>query len=192
VPMKKSRLNLNLMTDADIFSAIHDTKKQFKDLFADIANGLESEKLTTLYPDHRGVKISMGNELKKCPYQVLDIFRNFDKKEGHNIRILNWWGHGLYIFVFFGKEKAIETLSLQNFFPENNYQLAKGSSPWDYELILSASADYMDHREENIQLHLSKFGYLQWFKSIGLEADIDQLSIKINEELDQIFHFHRI
>ena len=190
--MKKSPLNLSLLTDASLFRDIHDSKKQFKDLFADIANRLDNEKLSLLYPDHKGVKISMGNELQKCPYQVLDVFRNFDKKEGHNIRILNWWGHGLYLFVFFGKEKAYDTLSLQDHFRKHRYQLAKGSSPWDYDLILAAAVDKMENKEDDIEMHLQKFGYLQWFKCIDLEVDIDQLAIKIDEELEQIFHFHRI
>jgi len=180
------------MTDADVFSAIHDTKKQCRDLFTDIANGLDNEKLTTLYPDHKGVKISMGNELQKCPYQVLDIFRNFDKSKGHNIRILNWWGHGLYIFVFFGKENANDTLDRQSYFRKKQYRLATGSSPWDYERILASSSEKMDTKKETIMLHLSKLNYLQWFKAIDLETDIDQLSFKIRGELEQIFHFYSI
>jgi len=189
--MKNSPLNLTLLTDAELFGAIHDTKKQFQDLFTALANRCDKEKLSSLYPDQKGVKISMGNELEKCPYQVLDIFRNFDKKIGHNIRILNWWGHGLYILVFFGKDLALETLSEQIHFGRIGYFPAKGTSPWNYGHFLSEAKD-MEYSDEEIKLHLNKFGYLQWYKPIGLEADLDQLFQKIEWELEQIFHFHRI
>jgi len=189
--MKASELNLGLLTNSDIFEAIHETKKQFKELFIEISNKLENQKLSVIFPPNKGVKISMGNELQKCPYQVLDIFRDFDKKRGHNIRILNWWGHGLYIFVFFGKDLAAETMASQNYFNKMDFRLARGSSPWDYAGIL-ATAPVGNIDDRNLDKHLSKFGYLLWFKEIRLEADSVKLQNKITGQLDQIFHFHRI
>lgn len=181
-------LNLRLLADAKIFESIHDTKLQFKHLFTDISNDLDNRKLSDFYPRSKGVKFSMGNELQKCPYQVLDIFRDFDKSKGHNVRLLNWWGHGLYILVFFGKEFASDTLLSQDYFLKEGFSLAKGSSPWDYGKILNQP----QVQEEIIESHLSKYGYLQWFKEIPLEENGDHLKSKISGHLDQIFHFHRI
>jgi len=186
--MMPSELNLALLTNPDIFETIHETKRQFKELFTDLSNKLENRELTNIYPSSKGVKISMGNELQKCPYQVLDIFRDFDKKRGHNVRILNWWGHGLYILVFFGKDFAAETMDEQDYFKKQDFRLARGSSPWDYAAIL----DHGKYEPGDLNIHLSKFGYLQWFKAIRLEADLDKLRGKISDQLDQIFHFHRI
>jgi hypothetical protein len=190
--MNKPLLNLKLLNDKNIFEAIHETKGQFKALFADISNGLENRILTDIYASSKGVKISMGNELQKCPYQVLDIFRDFDKKTGHNIRILNWWGHGLYIFVFFGKELAIETLNDQNYFQKLDFRLANGSSPWDYSNILKLPLNTKSIAYKDIETHLLKYGYLNWYKEIKLNADMDKLRLEISDQLDQIFHFHRI
>ena len=130
--MAESTLNLDLISNPQIFIEIHNTKKLFVNLFTDLANELENEYLTSIYKASKGVKVSQGNELAKCPYQVLDIFRNFDKDNGHNIRILNWWGHGLFVFVYFGKELALDNIA-QGFSPfiKEGYILAKGKSPWD-------------------------------------------------------------
>jgi len=190
--MRQAKLNLGLLTDSTIFKAIHETKRQFKDLFTQLSNGWENSMLTAIYPRNKGVKISMGNELQKCPYQVLDIFRDFDKSNGHNIRILNWWGHGLYVLVFFGKDLAADTLPSQDYFQKLDFSLAKGSSPWDYEKILNLSKDPKYGSDKDIERHLSKFGYLQWYKEIPLPEDGDQLISKIADLVDQIFHFHRI
>lgn len=190
--MKPTKLNLGLLANTEIFASIHDTKKQFKELFTEISNGLENSKLTDFYPRNKGVKLGMGNELEKCPYQVLDIFRDFDKSIGHNVRILNWWGHGLYILVFFGKDLAADTLPSQNYFIKHGFNLSKGSSPWDYARILDPSIDRTYAIEIDIEMHLSKFGYLLWYKEIQLEEELNQLKLKVSDELNQIFHFHRI
>ena len=187
--MNSSLLNLKLLSDKEVFVSIHETKRQFKELFIEISNGLENRKLKDIYPNNKGVKVSMGNELQKCPYQVLDIFRDFDKKRGHNIRVLNWWGHGLYLFVFFGKELAKETIEAQDYFRKGGFSLAIGSSPWDYAKMINLP---FKQDEVNIGDHLLKFGYLQWYKEIELESDLDKLKDSISAELDQIFHFHRI
>lgn len=103
--MEEGKINLHILEDENLFLGIHRLKTQFVSLFSGIANQISDQELAIFHPAAQGSKITKGNELQHCPYQVLDLVRNFDKKEGFNIRFLNWWGNGLYVLVFFGSER---------------------------------------------------------------------------------------
>lgn len=186
--MENHLINLDLISNPKVFEDIHDLKQQFKGLLTDMANSFDAEYLSSLYSHSKGTKISMGNELNKCPYQVLDIFRNFDKNQGHNIRILNWWGHGLFVFVFFGKDIAKENIIHAREILSEDFTLAKGSSPWDYLGMITN--DNSPPSTETIDWHLKKFGYLQWFKKVTLHSDVSKLKNELLNTVDQIFRFH--
>src|SRR5690606_15294657 len=97
------KIPAQILANTSLFEKIHQLKHSFISVFSEIANEISSGELMKLHPGSQGIKISRGNELQHCPYQVLDIIRDFTKDHGFNIRILNWWGRGLFIFVFFGR-----------------------------------------------------------------------------------------
>src|SRR5690606_19496636 len=78
--------------DRLLFEEIHHLKSYFIRLFSDLANEISLDYLQVLHPQSQGIKISKGNELQHCPYQVLDLIRDFDIHMGLNIRVMNWWG----------------------------------------------------------------------------------------------------
>ncbi|KEO74568.1 hypothetical protein [Anditalea andensis] len=190
--MDQSKINNELLNNRQIFNDIHKTKNQFKEVFTTLSNDLSHINIKQYYPLSKGLKISMGNELEKCPYQVLDIFRNFDKKMGHNIRILNWWGHGLYILVFFGYELAIETRSNQKYFLHKGFKLTQGSSPWDYSNLANTPIISPEDPGDTIEKHIHQYRYLQWCKKIEIATEIDSLQKSLGRELNRIFDFHNI
>lgn len=187
--MKNHFIDLELIRNPKIFEDIHNIKYQFKLLFTDISNSLDPQSLSNIYDNSKGTKISMGNELNKCPYQVLDIFRNFDKAYGHNIRILNWWGHGLFIMVFFGKEMAKDKIIAAHRILSADYKLSNGNSPWDYKAMVNDHISPI-YTIEAIDEHLKKFGYLQWYIQIPLHSDISFVKNEVLSKIHQIFRFH--
>src|SRR5690606_5112965 len=130
--------DLYLLNNRSVFEKIHHLKSFFVSLFSELANELPSRELQTIHAASLGIKISKGNELQHCPYQVLDIIRDFNKERGFNIRILNWWGRGLFIFVFLGKDndKLITDLNFLSGMVFHGYLLAKSVSPWDYKEMI--------------------------------------------------------
>jgi hypothetical protein len=192
--MENEELELELFNNKFLFEKIHVLKSQFANLLTEISNAFPQEKLLQVYPSSKGTKVSMGNELQHCPYQVLDIFRNFDKANGHNIRVLNWWGHGLYLFVHFGKNPSRELVDHSGYekFIEQQYALTTGSSPWDYQGIIQKSSLSRPTDLESVKSVFSQFGYLQWLKEIPLEKNYGKLKDTLLRELESLFRFNGI
>jgi hypothetical protein len=192
--MENETLDLELFFNKSLFEKIHFLKSRFANLLTEVSNDLPQEKLLQIYPSSKGTKISMGNELQHCPYQVLDIFRNFDKANGHNIRVLNWWGHGLYLFVHFGKNPSRELVGHRGYekFLEQQYSLTTGSSPWDYQGIIQKTSISRPIDLDSVKSVYSQFGYLQWLKEIPLENNYEKLKETLLQELESLFRFNGI
>ncbi|MBS9524702.1 hypothetical protein KIH41_15645 [Litoribacter ruber] len=191
--MGEPKLNIQLLQNRDIHEEIFELKSAFKHLFTDIANHFPQSQLSDMYPESKGCKVSMGNELGHCPYQVLDIFRDFDKTHGHNIRVLNWWGHGLFVLVFFGEKFGKELVEKKKAakFLENGFILPKGKNPYDYANFfkqLSGTPTPILSCEE----HISKFRYLQFAKKLEMSGSMGNLKSQVLEELERILRFCRI
>ncbi|MEX0884282.1 MAG: hypothetical protein WDZ72_12485, partial [Cyclobacteriaceae bacterium] len=126
------------ISDPEIFEKIHLAKAKFTGIFSRVANGLSKERLKDLHQPYKGIKISKGNELERCPYQVLDLIRDFNQNSGFNIRILNWWGRGIFIIVFIGKNHPILDRDRQLFdlAIQQHFDFCACRSPWDYPFII--------------------------------------------------------
>ncbi len=189
--MKKlDQAALRLLDNRALFEEIHQLKSAFVALFSNLANDFAAAELSAVHPSSRGTKISKGNELENCPYQVLDIIRDFDKRHGFNIRLLNWWGRGLFIFVFFGEQNERILPDLLRHLQSHGYLQATTSSPWDYKHMIDG------HRLEAIDPDKSailrnKFHHLQLVKKIPYGEDFHSLKLLLKEQVDQILNFYR-
>ncbi|MCH7411200.1 hypothetical protein MM239_17520 [Belliella sp. DSM 111904] len=125
-------IDLNIIGKEELFERIYSQKQLFIDLFTAIANEFPQSILKTIKSDSKGTKVSQGWNLNGTPYQVLDIFRNFDPLTGSNIRLLNWWGNGLYVVFHVGVQHwlnlKVEYLERLKFF-----HVGFGSGVFDYK-----------------------------------------------------------
>ncbi|GAB3645787.1 hypothetical protein GCM10028791_04570 [Echinicola sediminis] len=182
-------INTGLLLNNALFQEIHQLKDEFISLFSDIANQISDQELAGFDTKHKGKKISKGNELQHCPYQVLDLVRNFDKETGFNIRILNWWGHGLYIMVYHGASKLPSQSCYQDYL-KAEYQLCLTGSPWDYKSIIIHNQQTSEHSFEQLSSHLRKVKHLQMIKSLRVPSSAEQLRNTLLEEWRLLKKFH--
>src|SRR5690606_11664825 len=127
-----------------------------------------------------------------CPYQVLDIIRDFDKEFGFNIRILNWWGRGLFIFVFFGRHNR-KFFSDAGWFPEmqqQGYSLTNTSSPWDYKTIIDLGNMSPMVQESQVIIHIERHRHLQLVKKIAYTEDYLSLKRCLREQVLKILNLY--
>ncbi|SHN02200.1 hypothetical protein SAMN04488057_105265 [Cyclobacterium lianum] len=162
---------LAITTDRLLFEKISAAKKVYTDIFSQTANQLSRDFLNQAHPNNKGVKISKGNELQHCPYQVLDVLRDFDPSAGCNIRVLNWWGRGMFMFVFFGKNHTClrDAHALLEWAGKNRYQICL-SDLWGYSEIIDQKKTLPSKlfSEEKLREHLRSYSHLQLMKSLPL------------------------
>lgn len=158
---------LSVTLDRKLFEKISAAKNFTISVFSEVGNQLAKVNLKKVHARDKGVKISKGNELRQCPYQVLDIIRDFDMDRGLNIRILHWWGRGLFLFLFFGENHpALKNLVAKKIsLPEFSVCL---TDRWDYGGIID---NLKTQNFDLIQLeeHLRMFSHLQLVKPICLD-----------------------
>ncbi|AFL84826.1 hypothetical protein Belba_2261 [Belliella baltica DSM 15883] len=131
-----SKIDIDFVQDKLTFEKIQIQKSIFIKIFTEIANLFPQSKLEEIHKRAKGSKVSNGMNLENCPYQVLDLIRDFDATKGYNIRILNWWGHGLYIFIQFGRE--IITLYENTIFENlSEFHIGTFLDPFDYKSIIT-------------------------------------------------------
>ncbi|MCH7403006.1 hypothetical protein ACFOUP_09815 [Belliella kenyensis] len=166
------KIDLNIIGQKELYEQIHAQKQLFIDLFTDIANEFPQSLLKSFTTDSKGTKISQGNNLNGTPYQVLDLIRNFNPDTGFNIRVLNWWGYGLYVILHLGHER-INISKLENFFEKDKYYLGKGNGSFDYR---GHFLNFIKINSENIKNHPKKNQNLVIFKKIAwnTKEDIDK------------------
>src|SRR5690606_2286296 len=122
-----------------------------------------------------------------------DIIRDFNKERGFNIRILNWWGRGLFICVFLGKDndKLTKDLKFLSGMAFHGYLLSKSASPWDYkEIIDKGSLEPVSHIDQLMD-HLQQFQHIQLVKKVVYPEDYNLLKPLLKEQVLQILNFYR-
>lgn len=163
-------LDLELWSNEELIRKQNRLKLIFHELFGDLGNEFSNQTLQDLHFPSRGKKITQGNDLIGLPYQVLDLIRDFDFETGLNIRVLNWFGKGIFIFVLCGKE----TLKDWNL-TELDFELCLSPSPWDYSEIIEKTSD---NREE--------LNYKQWFKELSIEPETSKSLALWKKEIESI------
>lgn len=188
-----SSRTLKLLADRRVFEEISELKQFFVAIFSQLGNDFSPNDLTKIHPDSKGLKISRGNELLSCPYQVLDIVRDFDMNEGFNIRLLNWWGRGLIVFVFFGKENRalIENAPFRSWLQRHDYRLAKSDSPWDYEQIIDKNQTEPIHGPVRLNTHLDISSFTQLVKKLDYPEDRQTLQSLLRDQIGGILKFYK-
>jgi hypothetical protein len=178
---KPISLDLSLWKDKNLVIRQNQLKGAFWKLFSGLGNSAIAKEIGWFHTPNKGIKLTKGNDLLGFPYHVLDLIRDFESENGLNIRILNWFGHGMFLFILFGKNNL---LSNSDFYSENGFKYSLSTTPWNYpELILS------DNYTENPNSELlKKSPYHQWFKDILLEES-DDFALKLEEELKKISDF---
>ncbi|GAB2608436.1 hypothetical protein [Belliella aquatica] len=176
------KIDIDLLKDKSTFDKIQEQKSIFIGIFTEIANHYPQSKLSNFHSNARGVKVSQGINLDHCPYQVLDIFRDFDLKSGFNVRILNWMGHGLYIFLQFGREFAVTNEKLI-FERLSEFYSGISTDPFDYKTIIKSKESL---KKENLKDHLNKFSFLVLYKEIQYETSLNDQKEVLLENINLI------
>jgi len=177
-------LDLQLWLDQEIIPRQNRLKSQFWELLSRCANTVPSENLLRIHSKSGGSKLSRGNDLLGFPYQVLDLIRDFDPESGLNIRVLNWFGHGLYLFILIGKKHVLAT---ERDFQDHEFCFCTTKSAWNYpEIILDEKYNPNPGQEE-----IAKSKLIQWFKPIQLTANTSSIEQKISLELKDTLTFIR-
>lgn len=178
---KSIQLDLSLWKDKKLVIRQNQLKNAFWQLFSELGNSTVAKEIGKFHSPNKGVKLSKGNDLLGFPYHVLDLIRDFDHRHGLNIRILNWFGHGMFIFILCGKANL---LANSDFYLKNKFKYSLSPTPWDYpEIILLKN--YTKNPEPAL---IEKSRYHQWFKEIALGESLD-ITLKIEEELKIISDF---
>lgn len=163
-------LDLELWSNEELIRKQNRLKLIFHELLGELGNEFSNQTLQDLHFPSRGKKVTQGNDLIGLPYQVLDLIRDFDFDHGLNIRILNWFGKGIYLFVLFGKE-AFPDLDLKSL----DFELCQSPSPWDYSEIIERS--FIKTQELN---------YIQWFKELPIHPETGKSLILWKKEIESI------
>jgi hypothetical protein len=168
-----NRLDLDLWQDENLIRRQNQLKYQFWELLGEIGDLFPQEDLVQVHSNSKGKKLSQGQDLGGLPYQVLDLIRDFDFETGLNIRLLNWFGKGLFLFVLAGKS-SYPKLQLS----PANFQLCQSESPWDYQAILLGKPNekQAEHRDFN-----------QWFKELKVESSIEKNKNDWQKEIRDVF-----
>ena len=172
-------LDLELWLDKDIILRQNRLKAVFWEVLSEVGNAVDSTTLSQIHAPSRGIKLTKGNDLLGFPYQVLDLIRDFDPSTGLNIRILNWFGHGLFLFILLGRQhQKSPFLKLS----EHNWSLDQSSSPWDYPEILLNDASVISPSDELLE----KSSFYQWHKSISISKGTVSVESTILDELKKL------
>lgn len=180
------KINLDLWGNRKIFEEINLQTENFIEIFSELSNAVSIDRLKSIHPNSKGMKISKGNQLSQCPFQVLDLVRDFHPETGFNIRLLNWFGHGMIVLVHYAPittmrfQKTIEIMS-------PSFYLGKTSSPWNYNGLIKNLT-----REEDFDVvgHLSEFSHLQLFRFIKIEECREKTISLLMREIESILDYH--
>lgn len=158
-------LDLKLWQNQAYWQKQNQLKIDFWSIMGDLSNSISLESLIRIHPSCKGKKLSCGNELNGFPYQVLDLIRDFDLNKGLNIRLLNWFGVGFYIFVLIGKENIYAP---DTHWIHNDYCLGLTDSPWSYQELVSQQM----YTANPTLAEMKNLKFYHWFKQIELTGNI--------------------
>ncbi len=176
---KSENLDLNFWLDREFLLKHNRLKAEFWEILGKVGDSVSLEEISKTHPTPKGKKLSKGNDLLGFPYQVLDLVRDFDLSGGLNIRVLNWFGHGMFLFVLIGKNTFSEP---QLHFIENDFSLGLTSSPWDYpELILESNSTRVPGLDQMLEL-----AFFQWFKPLSIPLEKSLIADHISNEIKKV------
>jgi hypothetical protein len=180
-----SHKNLDLdfwESSKDFFHRYQDQVDIIEEMFTEVANAFPQEKLRLIFQNSKGCKFNKGSQLKRLPYQVLDIVRDFDAEKGFNIRFLNWWGVGFFVFITYGSGKKNNvSANWTPFF--QNFKLHCSESPFDYTEIVKGQVVVSI---ENLDAAINSSCQLTLWKRIDLPNDSKEASnimVKLTEDI---------
>lgn len=169
-------LDLDLWLDQSLVQRQNQLKADFLDLFEELGNSVTNEELTHFFSNSKGKKITKGNQLQGFPYIVLDLIRDFELDSGCNIRLVSWFGHGLFCSVFLGANLKFSSQP----FLEAGFRWGNAHTPWD----LPSQLEWFKKTESNSS---SEEGAKLWIKKILLPANKNQglqlLAVEVNKIL---------
>lgn len=171
-------IDLALWLNADLIQRQNQVKTQFISVLMDVGNSFTVDEFSKISSRNRGIKLSKGNDLVGFPYQALDLIRDFDSKNGANIRILNWFGNGLYITVLLGNERKNPI----NEFLECGFYFGLSENLWDYpDLIWNKNFT----TEEN-EINGTELGFYHWIQEFKVDSQLTNLKEKLIIEIKKI------
>ncbi len=181
-----TEIDLTLLGDPALFKKINSQTQLFVRLFTEIGNTFPQEYLQKIHLGSMGVKVSKGNQLDSLPYQVLDIIRDFDPHTGLNLRLLNWWGKGLYCIILYGSDAALKYSNAIQGLSED-YALSRESTKWDYAKIIGTSIT----GPFDLKWHVAHFKHCQIIKKIELVSDYNKLKLSITNHILHLMDIHQ-
>lgn len=171
-------IDLPLWMDAELIQRQNHLKRQFTGVFEAVGNGFSQADFLEISHESKGAKISKGNDLLEFPYQVLDLIRNFDPGSGANIRILNWFGNGLYLTVFLGKNRKNPIPEFLNL----GFYYGMSESQWDYpDLILNGNFS-----TDEVEIEKSNRGFHHWIKELQVSPSPTEVINDLQSEVKKI------
>lgn len=171
-------IDLKLWLNADLIQQQNLLKKQFSTVFEEVANSMALSELLEISSNSKGIKLSKGNDLLGFPYQVLDLIRDFDPDNGANIRILNWFGNGLFLTILLGKYRR----NLIQEFLNLGFSYGLSENQWDYpDLILNNNIS-----REVSDISNSKLGFNHWIREFEVTSEPTLLDEKLSYEIKKI------
>ena len=173
-----NEINLELWLDRKIIPRQNRLKAKFWNILSEVGNAIDLAYLLEIHSRSRGVKLSKGNDLLGFPYQVLDMIRDFDKEKGLNIRLLNWFGHGLFLFILIGKNHPKAPM---NQLGSQNWKFDLAESPWDYPEIILNDATRITPTENEV----ANSSFYQWHKPIDIKYP-SEIKTRILDELKNL------
>lgn len=176
-------LDLDLWENEALYRRQSQLKKQFWELLGNLGDRFPQQDLLLVHPTSKGKKLSQGQDLGGLPYQVLDLIRDFDWDHGLNIRLLHWFGKGIFLFLLAGK-KTYPTLPWERL----EMDPCQTDSPWDYLRILQ-------EKKSTSHSPLPK-SYQQGFRKLTLSSDptknLEEWTIVLDKLLQELkFHQSR-
>lgn len=164
-------LDVELWLNQSLIKRQNQLKEDFLTLFEQLGNSITNAELTQFFPNSKGKKISKGNQLQGFPYFVLDLIRDFDLDSGCTIRLVSWFGHGLFCCVFFGKKLKFPPEPFLN----GGFHLGDPNTPWD----LPTQIEWLKKSKPTQGLDQ---GATLWIKEILLPAEKNKgLQVMIGE-----------
>lgn len=178
------KIDLQLWLDHDLIKRQNRLKSAFLTLLEEVGNSFSNSLLQTYHLSARGVKISKGNDLLGCPYQVMDIIRDFDPEMGANIRLLNWFGHGCYVIYHLPDTDGFIRQLLLN----KGFSFSITESPWDYpEMILAQATSTLLEDFPN-----AKPSPPVWIKALSLSENLQNNVLILQEEVKKLLEILKL
>jgi hypothetical protein len=176
VPQKP--IDLALWLNSDLIQRQNQVKTQFISVLMDVGNSFDVDGFSKISSNARGVKLSKGNDLLGFPYHALDLIRDFDPKNGANIRILNWFGNGLFVTILLGEKRKNPI----NEFLGCGFHYGLSKNLWDYpDLIWNKNLT-----SEVNEINGTELGFYHWIREFEVDSERNVLKEQLIDEIKKI------